>query len=88
MVTLAHVGRCGVPEPCPSFCPTQGELQFCGDDGVTYPRQEAANTAQTSLVLCIELQTKLHDDFTIMEKTLNTITKPLKTRLLRTCLSC
>ena len=52
MVTLAHVGRCGVPEPCPSFCPTQGELQFCGDDGVTYPRQEAANTAQTSLVLC------------------------------------
>ena len=68
MVTLAHVGRCGVPEPCPSFCPTQGELQFCGDDGVTYPRQEAANTAQTSLVLCIELQTKLHKDFTIMEK--------------------
>ena len=49
MVTLAHVGRCGVPEPCPSFCPTQGELQFCGDDGVTYPRQEAANTVQTSL---------------------------------------
>ena len=38
-VTLAHVGRCGVPEPCPSFCPTRGELSFCGDDGVTYPRR-------------------------------------------------
>ena len=65
VVTLAHVGRCGVPEPCPSFCPARGELQFCGDDGVTYPRQEAVNPAQTSLVLCIELQTKLHEDFTI-----------------------
>ena len=37
-VTLSHVGKCGVPEPCPSFCPTDGELQFCGDDGVTYQR--------------------------------------------------
>lgn len=38
-VSLAHVGRCGVPEPCPSFCPLEGELSFCGDDGVTYPRR-------------------------------------------------
>ena len=37
-VSLAHVGRCGVPEPCPSFCPLRGELSFCGDDGKTYPR--------------------------------------------------
>ena len=36
-VGLLHVGRCGVPEPCPVFCPTHDELQFCGDDGVTYP---------------------------------------------------
>ena len=31
---------------------------------------------------------KLRDVFTITDKTLNTITNPLKTRLRRTCLSC
>ena len=35
-VGLSHVGRCGVPAPCPAFCPTRDELEFCGDDGVTY----------------------------------------------------
>jgi len=36
---LRHVGKCGVPEPCPLFCPgqLQGELPFCGDNLVTYP---------------------------------------------------
>ena len=48
-VTLAHVGRCGVPEPCPSFCPTQGELSFCGDDGVTYPRRGHCDAAHTCI---------------------------------------
>ena len=54
-VSLAHVGRCGVPEPCPTFCPLEGELSFCGDDGVTYSRRghrdvtTSINTPQMSL---------------------------------------
>ena len=47
-VQLRHVGKCGVPEPCPLFCPQHGETPFCGDNLVTYPRPgtrtEAGNT--------------------------------------------
>merc|ERR1719461_316036 len=35
-VGLQHVGRCGVPEPCPAFCPTENEEQYCGSDGRSY----------------------------------------------------
>ena len=37
-VQLRHVGKCGVPEPCPLFCPHTGEPEFCGDNLRTYPR--------------------------------------------------
>ena len=40
-VQLRHVGRCGVPEPCPLFCPHTGEQEFCGDNLRTYPRCRA-----------------------------------------------
>ena len=45
-VRLSHVGKCGVPEPCPSFCPITEELKFCGDDGVTYLRSRVVNNSK------------------------------------------
>ena len=35
-IGLQHVGRCGLPQSCPAFCPTAQELQYCGSDGKTY----------------------------------------------------
>ena len=35
-VGLQHVGKCGTPEPCPTFCPILEEEQYCGSDGRSY----------------------------------------------------
>ena len=35
-IGLQHVGKCGVPEPCPAFCPIFEEDMYCGSDGINY----------------------------------------------------